>query len=591
MNSNIQEDNKYFIIDLFAGAGGMSNGFEQTGCFKTIGAVELNQSALKTFINNHSTFAGLETFSDIKKVDFSKVDVFNSVPKKDLIVIGGPPCQGFSNANRQRNNLISGNNQLVKEYVRAIRQLKPAAFVMENVKTIKSDKHKFFVTNGRIKLADGEVDIFSTEEYLTKELGVEIENTSLTLIRSSNKSKMLENILHIIVEEQNEVSPIISGQNNSYLSQIRSLHRRLSKSNYIQAKNKIEARVFERMSEVINMTNSCELIAPVIRETALILDKLSSGARLFASDIKEVIETFMSINHFLLCIKELQGEDIKYKLNKPVITKGVLTVSAEVKSYNVLDYVLKSLEKEGYIVKDMVLNATDYGVPQKRNRFFLIGINTNAASNDINIKEPSKIASESFTVYDAFASLIKYMPGKDVKDNIILNISIEERIKTNSRLEKYYTEGYKNTIVKNHINTESKDMSIRRFESLDQGQNFHDLSDDLKSNYTDTSRTQNTVYLRLKHDEPSRTVVNVRKSMWIHPEYNRSISIREAARLQTFPDSFEFFGKKDEQYQQIGNAVPPLLARAVAEKILELLNKKPKYPIGEVLNQHLEVNV
>ena len=60
--------------------------------------------------------------------------------------------------------------------------------------------------------------------------------------------------------------------------------------------------------------------------------------------------------------------------------------------------------------------------------------------------------------------------------------------------------------------------------------------------------------------------------MWIHPVLNRAISIREAARLQSFPDSFKFVGTKDSQYQQVGNAVPPLMARAIAERTAEMLD-------------------
>lgn len=60
------------------------------------------------------------------------------------IVIGGPPCQGFSNANRQKNHLISMNNGLVKEYFRAIKEIKPKAFVMENVSMLRSDTHRFY---------------------------------------------------------------------------------------------------------------------------------------------------------------------------------------------------------------------------------------------------------------------------------------------------------------------------------------------------------------------------------------------------------------------------------------------------------------
>lgn len=68
-------------------------------------------------------------------------------------------------------------------------------------------------------------------------------------------------------------------------------------------------------------------------------------------------------------------------------------------------------------------------------------------------------------------------------------------------------------------------------------------------------------------------MVNVRKSMWIHPTQDRAISVREAARLQTFPDSFVFCGSKDKQYQQVGNAVPPIMAKSIAEKLAQILEK------------------
>ena len=115
---------------------------------------------------------------------------------------------------------------------------------------------------------------------------------------------------------------------------------------------------------------------------------------------------------------------------------------------------------------------------------------------------------------------------------------------------------------------------MARFKALKQGENFHALDDELKTNtYTDVSRTQNTIYLRLNYDAPSGTVINVRKSMWIHPTLDRAISVREAARLQTFPDSFVFCGTKDKQYQQVGNAVPPIMAEAIAEELAKSLEE------------------
>lgn len=131
-----------------------------------------------------------------------------------------------------------------------------------------------------------------------------------------------------------------------------------------------------------------------------------------------------------------------------------------------------------------------------------------------------------------------------------------------------------------HMVTKTTDTAMQRFKALKQGENFHALDDSLKTNtYTDASRTQNTIYLRLNYDEPSGTVVNVRKSMWIHPTQDRAISVREAARLQTFPDSFVFCGSKDKQYQQVGNAVPPIMAKSIAKKLAKVL--KDNLPEGE----------
>ena len=64
--------------------------------------------------------------------------------------------------------------------------------------------------------------------------------------------------------------------------------------------------------------------------------------------------------------------------------------------------------------------------------------------------------------------------------------------------------------------------------------------------------------------------------MWVHPVLDRAVSVREAARLQTFPDSFVFCGTKDKQYQQVGNAVPPIMAKAIAKKLAQQLKKAEK---------------
>lgn len=102
----------YNVIDLFAGAGGLSLGFKQTGQVKIVAAAENNLNARKTYKRN---FKLARLYSDVRTIDYAELQ--DTVGPVD-IVIGGPPCQGFSNANRQHTTVISMNNRLVKEYVR-----------------------------------------------------------------------------------------------------------------------------------------------------------------------------------------------------------------------------------------------------------------------------------------------------------------------------------------------------------------------------------------------------------------------------------------------------------------------------------------
>ena len=178
-------------------------------------------------------------------------------------------------------------------------------------------------------------------------------------------------------------------------------------------------------------------------------------------------------------------------------------------------------------------------------------------------------ADEYRTVRDAISDLEDVKPVIDLADDqngIVLQ--------PKENLSELASSLRNSLILRNHMVTKTTDTAMERFRALKQGQNFHSLKDSLKTNtYTDAARTQNTIYLRLNYDEPSGTVVNVRKSMWIHPTQDRAISVREAARLQTFPDSFVFCGSKDKQYQQVGNAVPPIMAKSIAEKLAQILEK------------------
>ena len=133
---------KYTAIDLFAGAGGLSLGFMQTQKYEIKVALENSPYMQETYRKNHP---GVEIQGDVCTADYK--DIERRYGKID-VVIGGPPCQGFSNANRQKNHVISHNNMLVKEYLRAILELQPKAFVMENVSMLRSEVHRFYMEKG-----------------------------------------------------------------------------------------------------------------------------------------------------------------------------------------------------------------------------------------------------------------------------------------------------------------------------------------------------------------------------------------------------------------------------------------------------------
>lgn len=109
----------YKVVDLFAGAGGLSLGFMQTRKYDIKVAFENSPYMQETYRLNHP---GVEVHGDVCAANYDEIkEKYGDID----VVIGGPPCQGFSNANRQKNHAISQNNMLVKQYIRAVLELKP----------------------------------------------------------------------------------------------------------------------------------------------------------------------------------------------------------------------------------------------------------------------------------------------------------------------------------------------------------------------------------------------------------------------------------------------------------------------------------
>ncbi|MCM3401121.1 DNA cytosine methyltransferase [Cytobacillus oceanisediminis] len=559
---------KLKVMDLFAGAGGLSSGFEQTGKFKVKVAVEINENARKTYEMNHEDVILHKDITKLKYVNDKgeTIDEFRDID----VVIGGPPCQGFSNANRQQNTLISSNNQLVKEYLRAIEEIRPKAFVMENVRTMESEKHKFFLNE-------------SDEAELVK-LGIEAAEEHIKIGKSTSYSDKLREFLLNAYTEALDLTPFMI--NKDLMSKLNSLLKHAKKHSSKDLLNFIQKETNQKFFiKTVNQDwldqhheywdSLYQLDWADLGET---LKNLMDGHAQDNSYFKEKLENIIEAQKVIYKFSEVI--DNRVKLFDIQLKQDDLEIT--IKSFNVFNYIKRKLADLGYVFNEdkYIFNAAQYGVAQERRRLILMGIRKDCLKAEAVVTpEPLFQSRDEYNkIYDAIGDLENISPEVDVKKDEMFKDSHRPLI--GSPLNGYLNNSDK---IFNHVRTETREVALKRFQSLKEGQNFHDLDESLKTTYTDHSRTQNTIYRRLAYNEPSDTVLNARKSMWVHPAKDRAISIREAARLQSFQDSYKFFGSKDSQYQQIGNAVPPLLARAIAEAVLQSMGVNAEEKLEKIL--------
>jgi DNA (cytosine-5)-methyltransferase 1 len=209
-----------------------------------------------------------------------------------------------------------------------------------------------------------------------------------------------------------------------------------------------------------------------------------------------------------------------------------------------------------YTLSYGLLNAMHHGVPQNRARFFLVG-----SRSGVRFRMPRPSRSEPVTVHEAISDLPVLANGAAVS-------WMPYRTPSASRYARRMRDGQEGS--SNHLVTRNADNIVKRYSHVPQGGNWEDIPARMMRNYTDRSRCHTGIYHRLRYDTPSVVIGNFRKNMLIHPEQDRGLSVREAARIQSFPDSYEFQGSIGFQQQQVGNAVPPLLAKAVFHQVVRL---------------------
>jgi DNA (cytosine-5)-methyltransferase 1 len=219
-----------------------------------------------------------------------------------------------------------------------------------------------------------------------------------------------------------------------------------------------------------------------------------------------------------------------------------------------LKIVLRRLHTIGYRTTVGVLNSADFGVPQRRNRLFVVGW-LHGEAPDL----PSPKACAPVTVREALSDLPCLPVGADC-----------DRLKYKAPAVSTYAKRLRKrrTTCTGHLVTLNGKIVVERFPYVPPGGNWEDIPKRLMHNYSFRSEHHTGVYHRLELDKPSVVLGNYRKNMLIHPSENRGLSVREASRLQSFPDAFEFVGSIGFQQQQVSNAVPPMLAESVFEAIL-----------------------
>lgn len=215
----------------------------------------------------------------------------------------------------------------------------------------------------------------------------------------------------------------------------------------------------------------------------------------------------------------------------------------------------------GYQLKYRVLNAVDYGVPQQRERVILVGFR---GENPFEYPEPTHGEGRKpyVTLRDALGDLPPLQSGQASERY--------EKAAGNEFLKWVRANAGKK--LTEHAAPKNGKHLIRIMQALQDGQSKDDLPEALrpKSGYGNT-------YAKLWWDRPSTTITRnfacPSSSRCIHPRDSRAMSIREGARLQSFPDDYLFYGSDGKKRLEIGNAVPPLLSAAIAEKMLEALQE------------------
>jgi len=627
LNDKKEKETPITFIDLFAGAGGFSEGFLQAEfegkIFDFLLASDINENCELTHRVRYNYQLGIDAEfikQDITEPDFLENLLHKLNGKKVDVICGGPPCQSFSLAGRRKK--FDKKDDLFSHYLEVIRHLKPKYFVMENVKGILTKE------KGKIKdLILREIKAILDPKEFKRLL------TFITHLSNSHNNKFILECYYLRLQFEKEDTVKIEKLKSEY---IRALEKRFK----ILLPKLVDYKTSKTDKDVNTIRHGFNLLKrnhelATIRKS-LINEKAHCNIDndLFVNDINSFLEQIEPRQIVLKVYNSIRKLPHQEKLESDIqqILKAleifistidecihdIEEIAIKSNKQNELESILEKLRLYN-IEEPFVALASNYGVPQNRERVLFIGCRKDQEL----IKEikPTVDTNERVTVFEALYDLdfldvneeqTKY---QEIDLELLYNGTAEKmgallqkRSIQGARNKQYgrkYAEWSRKGRLLNRFNDIKRPVYVKSFEDL--GNSVRQIVANLHNHKTSNQNeevikrlevilkygnyesakeklsklglgSEKRSYQVLKPELQSPTIMTMPDD-YIHYRVPRALTVREMARLQSFDDSFVFQGKRSTggdkrksevpQYTLVGNAIPPLMARAIAIEILK----------------------
>ena len=609
------------FIDLFAGAGGFSEGFLQSYTndkyYDFVLASDISPNCELTHKARYNEQLGLSTAfirEDIMSDKFLDKLLAKVGDREIDVVTGGPSCQSFSLSGRRRKN--DKRDNLFLHYIKVIKALKPKYFVMENVTgllTKDGGRFKDAIKEEIRSIIDKDMipDLLDYIESILRLTPALLRNGILLKVRMELEDgkdyALLEKQYFSILEEQFKVITkqleFKVSKSSRHINTIRHGLRLLSHS---QSRGKIRMAIIQE--KTASDLDNDEFASKMNK----FIDSLQDEA--IIKDIREAIEKQKGLDVLQEDVHNFQILLDLYLASLDETLRALELYAKESNSESTLNRLIEDIHL--YNVNDpIVVNSADYGVPQTRERVLFIGARKDQRPI---ISVPATVRPENrVSIYEAISDLDIIGNGEEVTsygarplnveyEHLLINRDVDGQ--PNIESNKTYADWSKQGRLEHRFEIKGAPFYVKDMKDLKtkKRRKIAELQNHQTSNHSEKVRNRLSViiqyggytteckeylgehglysdkrnYILLKPAGQSPTVVTLPDD-FIHYCKSRALTVREMARLQSFDDSFVFQGKRTTggdmrkietpQFTMVGNAVPPLMARAIANEILKTI--------------------